>query len=204
MRRAGIACALAGAAWLALIPGSVFVRDGALSYDGYFRLMSVPLLVYVLAWIALRPLWPSGRRADLGYWITLAGLVLVFGGVSLEFWGAWLTGNTNAYEAYLTGRESWWGSNVGWRMFGLGLLGLFAGGVTAAVAAARARVVPRWGTVLFALLGFGILNGNVLHDARPAVTTLFFGAWGLAWIGFGLALARRAAAPYEPSSRTTS
>ena len=187
---AAVACALAGASWLALIPASVLLRDGDLSYDGYYRVLAVPLLLFALAWLALRPAWPRDWRAELGYWATLAGLVLVFAGDALEFWGAWLTGKTNAFEAYRTGGESWWGSDLGWTLFILGTLALFVGGPTAAVAAVRARLVPVWGGVLLALFGLGVLSGNLLDDAAPAATVAVFGAWGLGWIGLGLALAR--------------
>lgn len=200
-RRAALACTLAGAAWLALIPASAMFDADALSYDGYYRVMAVPLLLFLVAWLALRRGWPRTARAEAGYWLTLAGLALVFAGDTLEFWGAWLLDETNARAAYGSGTEAWWGSNVGWTMFGLGLLALFVGAVTAAVAAARGRFVPRWSAVLFGLLGLGILSGNLLHAASPFVTVPAFGGFGLGWVGLGLALWRRSA---QPMSRTTS
>lgn len=67
-RRASIACAVSGAGWVALIGASAMVDAGALSYDGYYRVMAVPLLLFLVAWLALRAAGraPPAPRSDPG------------------------------------------------------------------------------------------------------------------------------------------
>lgn len=194
-RAAGFAAVAGGVAWLALIPASSAHRGDDLSYDAYYRVVSVPLLLFLLAWLLFRDRWrPRSTRSRLGYWGTLAGLALVFGGNTLEFWGGWLLGKTNARAAYETGTEAWRGSDAGWMLWGLGFFVLVAAATTAAVAAWRDAVLSGWGAAVVGVTGFGVLSANLLTEAPLAATIPIFGAFAAGWIWLGLELLRATAA----------
>jgi hypothetical protein len=197
-RRAAVACIAAGAAWLALVPASVLFRDGDLSYGGYFRLMAVPLALFVVAWWLLGRVWSwSSPRARWGYRLVLVGLALAFVGDTLEFWGSWLLDEPVSRDAP---SDAWWGSNAGWSLFLFGFLLLLVGGPTAAVALRPARL-PFWALALVTVLAFGILVGNALHDASLLTAAIGLGIFGAAWIGLGVVLLRRP--PHAFSSTPT-
>jgi hypothetical protein len=188
-RRAAVVCWAAGAAWLALVPASALFRDDALSYGGYYRVMAVPLGLFVAAWWLFGRVWSwSSPRARWGYRLVLAGLALAFAGDTLEFGGSWLLDEEIAFER---ADEAWWGSNAGWSMFLFGFLLLLVGGPTAAVALRPARL-PWWAFLLVTAIGFGILAGNALHEASLPVAAIGIGLFGAGWIGLGVLLWRRA------------
>ena len=188
-RCAGAAAIAGGAAWLALVPASLLRRSGDLSHDGYFRLVALPLVLFAVAWALVGPLWrPGDLRARFGYGLTLAGLTLAAAGTALEFWGAWLAGEATARDEPAAGEAVWAGSDLGWSLSFFGVMVLFAGGPTAAVALRRA--LPLWALTLITLLGFGVFAATLFDESSPAVTLPFFGAFAAGWIGLGVLLLR--------------
>ena len=202
MRLAALASVLGGVAWLGLIAASELYERDDLSYGGYYRYLALPLLLFVIAWIAFRGSWPQrDLREQAGYFVTLAGLALVFAGAALEFWGSWAVGEPIPDSGYGAEDEVWRGAELGRTVFLLGFLLLLVGGVTAGVAACRARFVPTWAAVLIGLAGFGILLGNMLQESSLPVTAVGFGLFGLGWIALGVSRLRGG---YSPSGTTTS
>jgi hypothetical protein len=186
LRAAALAAGFGGIAWLGLVPLVALVRSGALSYDGYFRLVALPLAGFVGAWALARPLIPSGR-ALTGWRVTLGGLALVFVGDVLEFWGAWLADEPTSHAAAETGSDAYWAADAGRSLFVLGFFALCAGGPTVAVGLRRQAGWPMWAATFLAVLGIGVLLATVLREAPLAPATLGLGAFAIGW----LALAAR-------------
>jgi hypothetical protein len=188
-RRAGAAAVAGGLAWLALVPASLLYRSGELSFEGYYRGVAVPLVLLALAWGLLWPVWrPQDLRARFGYGLTLAGLALAATGTALEFWAGWAAGEESARRPGAPDEVGWWGSDVGSALFLFGVMALFAGGPTAAVALRGA--LPFWALALIALVGFGVLSATLLDDSSPVATVPIFGAFGLGWTALGILLRR--------------
>ena len=82
------------------------------------------------------------------------------------------------------------GSDIGWIIFGIGMLVLLVGGLTAAAGLQRHRARPTWMIAFTAALGVGVLAANLfaLQSALLSVPVLALYAAG--WIAFGL-LTRR-------------
>ena len=177
--------AAAGAAWLAFLVAVWLREHGDLSYDGYFRAYAVPLALTALA-VAL--LARTFRRWTL--WAAGVGVSLAFAGDSLEFWGVLLQDKPNARVGWETGREAWWGSDVGWLIFGLGTLIAFVGGAASAVTAVRGRAAP-WVVAVLGGLGPAVLAGNLLESGPVAVAAIAFGLVGVAWIATGISVRSR-------------
>ena len=113
--------AAAALLWIALVPFANAQRLDELSYDAYHRLMTVPLLLFVVAWALLR-----ARLHRVPWAVLLLGLVLYLGGNVLEFWGVLLTEGENANV--VGGVGAWWGSHAGWIAFILGFVTSTVGG----------------------------------------------------------------------------
>ena len=202
MRWAAVACLASGAVWLALVPATVLARSGDLSYDGYFRLMALPLGLFAVAWYLVGRAWqPETVRGRNGWWLVLAGLALVWAGTTLEFWGSWLLDEPTSHEASETGEEGWWGSDLGWTLFLLGFLLLLVGGPTAAVALRRSSRLPFWALAFVCVLGFGVFLANLLREARLLPALVGLGLFGLGWIGLGLLVRREGRLLWAPRPR---
>jgi hypothetical protein len=198
-RQAGIACVAAGAAWLLLVPATVFARSEDLSYDGYFRLMALPLGLFAVGWYLLGRVWqPETLRGRNGWWLVLAGLALAWAGTTLEFWGSWLLGEPTSHEASETGEEAWWGSDLGWTLFLLGFLLLLVGGPTAAVALRRTSRLPFWALAVICVLGFGVFFGNLLRESRLLPALVGLGLFAAGWIGLGVLVRREGPLLWAP------
>lgn len=72
-----------------LVPASELERRGLLSYDGYNRLLAVPLLLFTVA-LLLAPgaLSIRSRPARVGFRIAAVGSALLWAGNVIEFYGA--------------------------------------------------------------------------------------------------------------------
>ena len=191
-RRATAADVAAGVAWLALVPASLLHRSGDLSFDGYYRVVAVPLVLLARgvgpARAGLAPARTCGRASATA--CTLAGLALAAAGTALEFWGGWAAGEESARRPGAPDEAGWWGSDVGSALVLFGVMALFAGGPTAAVALRGA--LPFWASRADrARSGFGVLSAHASSTRRRRLATVpVFGAFGAGWLALGLLVRR--------------
>jgi hypothetical protein len=131
-----------------------------------------------------------------GYLAAAVGVGLLLAGNLAEFYGVLLQDQPNAYAAPQAGdADHWVGSDIGWIIFGIGMLVLLLGGLTAAAGMQRHRVRPTWVIAFTAALGVGVLAGNLfaLQSALLGVPVLALYAAG--WIAFGLRARRGDVSP---------
>jgi hypothetical protein len=198
-RQAAVACLAAGIAWLLLVPATALARSDALSYNGYARLTALPLALFAVAWYLVGRVWqPESLRSRNGWRLVLAGLALAWAGTTLEFWGSFVLDEPTSEDVSGTGADAWWGSDLGWTLFLLGFLLLLVGGPTTAVALRRTSRLPFWALAFVCLVGFGVLFGNVLREARLVPALVGLGLFGLGWIGLGLLVRREGPMLWEP------
>ncbi len=183
----GRAAALGGLAWGLLAPAAELVRRDLLSYDGYNRLLAVPLLLFTIALsLAPRALSPRGRLARVGFPLAAAGAALLLLGNVVEFYGVLLQDGLNAYAASEAGAdEHWIGSDVGWITFILGMFVFLAGGIVTALALHRRRAAPAWLVAFAATLGVGVLAGNLFGLAPALLSVPVLTVYAAGWIAFG-------------------
>ncbi len=199
---AGWAAVLGGLAWLLLAPAAELVRRDLLSYDGYNRVLAVPLLLFAIA-LSLAPLALSaqGRLARVGLFVAAAGAGLLLVGNIIEFYGVLLQSGLNAYAASEAGAdEHWIGSDVGWITFGLGMLILLAGGFAAALALHRRGTAPRWLVLFAGTLGAGVLTGNLFGLASAFLSVPVLTLYAVGWIAFGRFLRSSSSRLHAPRS----
>ena len=155
----------------------------------------MPLLFFALGFLAFARAWrPGDARARFGLWVALGGLVLVFAGVALEFWGVLVQDAPTAHDAG-SGEEAWAGSRVGPTLFVTGFFSLIVGGVTAAVALWRSARFPGWLSFFVGGLGWGVLLGNALREAPLPLTVPCFGAFAAGWLALAADLWRGRISP---------
>lgn len=125
---------MGGLAWLLLVPAAELHRRDVLGYDGYNRLLAIPLLLFLVALLAApRALTVPGRSTRAGLIAAAVGVGLLLAGNVAEFYGLLLQDQPNAYAASRAGETAHWvGSDIGWIIFGIGMLTLLIGGLTAA------------------------------------------------------------------------
>ncbi len=139
-RLADRAALLGGLGWLLLAPAAELVRRNLLSYDGYNRLLAVPLVLFTvaLALASRRSVWGRDRGLRAGLLVAAVGSGLLLLGNLIEFYGVLLQDDLNAQAAHQAGRaEHWIGSDIGWIIFGVGMLVLLVGGLITALALRR-------------------------------------------------------------------
>ena len=194
------ACILGGSAWGLLGPAAVLERHNFLSYDSYNRLLTLPLLLFLVGFIAAeRLLRPRTRLGTVGFGGVALGLVLLLAGNALEFWGVLLQSKPNAQLAHEMGAgEHWIGSDIGWMIFGLGMLTVIVGGSVLALSLRRTRMFPKWAMLFVGLLGVGVLAGNLVVGAPSFISIPVLGLYGAGWIAFGRLLQQRAGRGREP------
>ncbi len=184
-----LSCILGGIAWALLGPAAVLERSNILGYDSYNRLLTLPLLLFLVGFIAAGPLLrPRTRPGAVGFVVVGFGLLLLLVGNALEFWGVLLQSQRNAQMAYETGAgEHWIGSDIGWMVFGLGMLALIVGGIILSASLWRVRSFPNWAALFLGLLGFGVLSGNLVVGAPSFISVPVLGIYGGGWIALGWA-----------------
>ena len=191
-RMAGTAAMLGGAAWLLLVPAAELQRREMLSYDGYNRLVAVPLLLFTVALVLTPRVLAVGGLARTGLRVAAVGGGLLFAGNVVEFYGVLLQDRPNSYAAYGTGKEPWIGSDIGWMIFLLGALVLLIGGIVAAGGMYRDGVQPRSLVALSAVIGPGLVASSFLALGPALPSVLVLGAYAAAWLMIGRLLLRRA------------
>lgn len=188
-----MAAMLGGLAWLLLVPAAVLQRPGLLDYDGYNRLLAGPLLLFLVALLtAPRALMVPGRSVRAGFGVAAVGVGLLLVGNVVEFYGVLLQDERNAYAAARVGEaDHWVGSDIGWIIFGIGMLVLLVGGVTTAVALQRRRMRPLWVIAFTATLGVGVVAANLFALQSVLLSVPVLALYAAGWIGFGLLMFRR-------------
>jgi hypothetical protein len=194
---AGGAAVLGGLTWTLLVPAAELVRRDLLSYDGYNRLLAVPLLLFTVALSSVpRALTVRGRLALTGFSMAATGTALLLVGNVVEFYGVLLQDGLNAYAASQAGAdEHWIGSDIGWMTFGVGMLVLLAGGIVAALALHRSRTAPVWLILFTCTLGVGVLAANLLGLAPAFLSVPVLMVYAAGWVAFGRLLLRSRAVP---------
>lgn len=181
------AALLGGAAWFLLAPAAELARRDVLSYDGYNRFLAVPLLLFTVALSLASPaLGLRGRLGKVSYAVAAAGAGLLLIGNVVEFYGVLLQDQRNAQAAFEAGQKDHWiGSDIGWIIFGVGMLVLLVGGLIAAIALHRSRTSPRWLVAFTATLGIGVLAGNVFGLAPAFLSVPVLALYAFGWMAFG-------------------
>ena len=194
-----LACIVGGASWALLGPAAVLERNNVLSYDNYNRLLTIPLLLFLVGFIAAGSLVRTrARQGTVGFAVAALGLFLLLIGNVVEFWGVLLQSKPNAHAAFeMASSEHWVGSDIGWMLFGLGMLTLLVGGVVLALTVRRRPTFPNWAVVFLGLLGVGVLAGNLVAGAPFFISISVLGLYGAAWMAFGWLLWERAGLPHE-------
>jgi hypothetical protein len=188
----GAAAILGGLAWLLLVPAAELHRRELLGYDGYNRLLAMPLLLFLVALLgAARSLTVPGRSARAWFLAAAVGVGLLLAGNVVEFYGVLLQDQPNAYAATQAGKTAHWvGSDIGWTIFGIGMFTLLVGGLAAAAGMQRYRVRPVWLLVFTASLGVGVLAANLYALESVFVSVPVLAVYAIGWIAFGLLVRR--------------
>ncbi len=147
--------------------------------------------------VAPKALTVAGRSERAGLMAAAVGVGLLLAGNVVEFYGVLLQEKPNAYAA-AGENDHWVGSDIGWIIFGIGMLTLLVGGLTAAVGMQRHRVRPTWVIAFIATLGVGVLAANLLALQSVLLSVPVLALYAVGWIAFGL-LTRQAASHDRPS-----
>lgn len=192
---AGNAAILGGLTWLLLVPAAELHRRDLLGYDGYNRLLAMPLLLFLVALLVTpRALTVPGRSVRAGLVTAAVGVGLLLAGNVAEFYGVLLQQRPNAYTASQAGEtDHWIGSDVGWIIFGIGMLTLLIGGPTTAAGMRRNRVRPSWVIAFAATLGVGVLAANLFALQSAVLSVPVLAVYAIGWMAFGVLIRRRSA-----------
>lgn len=186
-RSALAAAAIAGGAlWAALAVPAGLESTGGLSYDAFNRLLALPVLLMLVGLVGVyRVLVPACKLARTGFATLAFGFVLLLAGNIVEFWGSLVLDKVNAHAAHEAGAsEHWVGSDIGWMLFGPGMLISIVGGVLLALAL-RPLSLPRGLKVFVGLIGVGILAANLFGLGSTFVSAPVFVLYGIGWIALG-------------------
>ncbi len=187
VRWGGLALVLGGALWVVARFGVAF-DPPPLTYDGYNRLFSLPLLLVLAGWAGLlarcwRRLDPLARG---GWAVALVGLTVMLAGNAVEFWGVLLQDKPNAQAAIGSGEEVWAGSDIGWMVFGLGHLLVVIGMALLGVAARHRALLPRGRGLPLIIAVLGLLWPVLSFTAAGDFAVM--AATGTAWALLGHAV----------------
>jgi glucan phosphoethanolaminetransferase (alkaline phosphatase superfamily) len=188
----GTAAILGGVTWLLLVPAAELHRRDLLGYDGYNRLLAIPLLLFLVALLAApSALTVTGRSVRAGLIAAAVGMGLLLAGNVAEFYGVLLQDQPNAYAATQAGEtDHWVGSDIGWIAYAIGMLVLIVGGLTAAAAMLLHRMRPTWVIAFTATLGVGVLAANLFALQALLLSVSVLAIYAAGWIAFGF-LTRR-------------
>ena len=207
----GLAAMVGGVLWLGLVTLGI-VHDfwasaiGVLTYENYNRLLTVPLLLFVVGWFGVRAslVHRPGRLGRASAVIVLIGLLLLLAGNVLEFW---LVVFQSRYVPFrLGGPDSWPGAMIGWGLFLLGCPVVPMGLVLFGLAALRAKLLPRWNAaplIIGLLSAFGpalAAVGSRWGTSFEQGFACFMLSLGLGWIVLGYILWSGKTATARPGS----
>ncbi len=177
---------MGGALWAALAVFASLETTGTISYDFFNRLLAFPLVALTVGLIAVyRAITPGTALARIAFTTLLLAFLLVVTGNVIEFWGAVAFDKVNAYAASEAGiSEHWIGSDIGWMIFGVGMLVAIPAGLALALALRKAALpVPL--RVFVGLIGIGILAANLAGLGPPVISVPVFVLYGVGWIALG-------------------
>lgn len=182
LRWSYLLCVPGGALW-ALSPLGIYLSEYRYKTpDVFWQMFPVCVLLLVAGLVGVYFRW-EGRRgwpAKAGFFVTLAGLILVLAGAVGKYW----LGLDNVYIM----------TAPAYTAFRLGLFVLAAGCILLGVAGARTGNLPVWGALPFAI---GALAGLISFyrdlGAFGATLWILFGL-GWAWLGVSLAVSSFVAA----------
>jgi hypothetical protein len=177
---------------LLLVPAAELHRRELLTYDGYNRLLALPLLLFLVTVLAARrTLGIPGRSVRAGLVAATVGVGLLLAGNLAEFYGVLLQEKPNAFAASQAGQtDHWVGSDVGWIMFLAGMNTLLVGGLIAAAGMRKQGVRPTWVIAFTAALGVGVLAANLFALQSVLLSVPVLVLYAVGWIAFGV-VARR-------------
>ena len=165
IRNGRLAAFSGGAGWIGLILlGGIHdfwtSALGPLNYERYNRLVTVPLLLFVIGWSVIHARYAKRSMiAQATSWLTLFGFVLLLVGNVLEFWVVLLQSRYLPFR--LGGSDVWPGADLGWTLFLLGFVIVLVGLLLFGITALHARLLPRWNAVplLSSIVG---ISGSIL------------------------------------------
>jgi hypothetical protein len=176
VRWAGLLVVPGGVLW-ALSPTGASISETAFGTPNVFWKLfpSAPLLILAgLVGLQLRQSGRSGFLEKVGFWMALAGLVLVVAGDVGLLWLGLDDRFIMAAPAY--------------RTFRIGLLLLGVGSILFGVAAPRDGDLPTWGLLPFVVGSLcGLVSFITDLGSFGALLFVLFGL-GWAWLGFSLAV----------------
>jgi hypothetical protein len=181
LRPAALVGAVAWATAVTLVATQAADDPVAGRYDEANRLLTAALVPLALAaWAFRGQLRERLARIPLGATTWAIGLTLMLAGSAVEFWGAWVAGESGAAEADRAGLEPWQGSNFGFALFAMGAF-VAAGGALAA----GIRLGPLVGRALGLAVpaaGLAMVAGTLLWSASVAAAGLAGLAAAMAWV----------------------
>lgn len=123
-----------------LVPFAELQRRGLIGYDGYNRMLLIPLLLFAVALSQAALARGDDRRVVRGLALTAAGAFVLATGNAVEFYAVLLQVGLNAYAASQADvEEHWVGSDIGWMVFGVGMLVMMVGSLITAFALDRTQ-----------------------------------------------------------------
>lgn len=178
---------LGGALWAALAVVAWLETAGTISYDAFNRLLVFPLLAMAVGLVAVyRAIAPRSALARSGFATLLLAFALLITGNVAEFWGALAFDEVNAQAAHEAGvSKHWIGSDIGWMIFGAGMLAAVVGAGVFAFAL-RGVALPATLRLFVGLIGIGILAANLFGLGPLLVSAAVFVLYGTGWIALGL------------------
>ncbi|HET7480017.1 MAG TPA: hypothetical protein VFJ72_10940 [Rubrobacteraceae bacterium] len=187
LRWTALFCVPGGVLW-SLSPLGVHLSEWKYKTPNVFWKLfpSVPLLLMV-GLVGLY-FWTRGRHRlswEIGFWVTLLGLILVFIGDTAEFW-------LGVDDTYLLLAPAY-------RTFRLGLLVLAVGSILFGASNLRSGTLPRWISLPFAVGSVGVLVA-VSKDIGTVGAALWV-AYGICWVWIGLGLLLEALISFRRKKR---
>jgi hypothetical protein len=176
VRWAGLLVVPGGVLW-ALSPMGASISETLFSTPNVFWKLfpSAPLLILAgLVGLQLRQSGRSGLLEKIGFWLALAGLLMVVVGDVGLFW-------LGLDDTFIMTAPAY-------RAFRLGLLLLGAGSILFGVAAPRDGALPTWGLLPFVVGSLcGVISFVTDLGSFGTVLWMLFGL-GWAWLGLSLAV----------------
>jgi len=152
----------------------------------------IPLPLFLVALLAApRALLVPSRSVRTGFITAAVGVGLLLAGDVAEFYGVLLQEQPNAYAAAQAGEvDHWVGSDIGWIIFGVGMLTLLVGGLTAAAGMQRHRMRPAWLVAFTATLAVGVLAANLFALQSAFLSVPVLALYAVGWIACGRLMRR--------------